>query len=72
MIVPTASPYTRPRTMENTITHPSIRTRLWYCLLSSLPNCVALSYEWGSPARDHDIFCEGKIVKVTSNLLAAL
>ncbi|PMD31058.1 hypothetical protein L207DRAFT_442758, partial [Hyaloscypha variabilis F] len=49
-----------------------IRTRLWYCLLSSLPNCVALSYEWGSPARDHDIFCEGKIVKVTSNLLAAL
>jgi hypothetical protein len=49
-----------------------IQIKLSYRPLSSLPQCEALSYEWGSPIRDCEIFCEGKILKVTENLLAAL
>ncbi|KAH9208645.1 heterokaryon incompatibility protein-domain-containing protein, partial [Leptodontidium sp. 2 PMI_412] len=49
-----------------------VQIRLLHHPLSSLPECEALSYEWGSPERDHEIFCEGKVLKVTSNLLAAL
>lgn len=39
---------------------------------SDMGKCKALSYEWGSPMRDVDISCEGKILKVTPNLKAAL
>ncbi|KAL5319278.1 hypothetical protein ACEPPN_012328 [Leptodophora sp. 'Broadleaf-Isolate-01'] len=49
-----------------------VHIRLFHHPLSSLPECEALSYEWGSPKRDHEVFCEGKVLKVTSNLLAAL
>jgi hypothetical protein len=49
-----------------------IQVKLRHRPLSFLPRCEELSYEWGSPTRDHDIYCEGKILKVTGNLLAAL
>lgn len=49
-----------------------IRIRLRHRPLSSMPQCEALSYEWGSPTRDHEIECEGKTLKVTANLLGAL
>ena len=49
-----------------------IQVKLCHRPLSDLPKCEALSYEWGSSTRDVDILCEGKILKVTPNLLAAL
>jgi Heterokaryon incompatibility protein (HET) len=50
----------------------SIQIRLRHYSLSFLPQCEALSYEWGSPTRDYEIDCEGMSLKVTTNLLAAL
>jgi hypothetical protein len=49
-----------------------IEVKLSHRPLSDLPLCEALSYEWGSPTRDHEISCEGKTLRVTTNLLAAL
>jgi hypothetical protein len=41
-------------------------------MLTDLPEYEALSYEWGEPVGTHPIYCGDKILKVTSNLLAAL
>ena len=49
-----------------------IRISLVHRPLSSLPECEALSYEWGSPTGNHEIVCKGKTLMVTTNLLAAL
>jgi hypothetical protein len=49
-----------------------IRISLVHRPLSSLPECEALSYEWGSPTGYHEIVCKGKTLMVTTNLLAAL
>ncbi|KAE9377662.1 hypothetical protein N431DRAFT_164474 [Stipitochalara longipes BDJ] len=49
-----------------------IQIKLSHRPLADLPLCEALSYEWGSPTRDHEISCEGKSLKVTINLIAAL
>jgi hypothetical protein len=49
-----------------------IQTKLSHHPLFDLPLCEALSYEWGPPTRDHEIICCGKILKVTTNLLAVL
>lgn len=50
----------------------TVQIKLSHRPLSDLPLCEALSYEWGCPTRDFEIRCEGKSMKVTSNLLAAL
>jgi len=31
-------------------------------------SCSAVSYEWGSSIRQHEVLCEGSILKVTANL----
>ena len=49
-----------------------IQVRLIYRPLSHMPQCIALSYEWGSPTRDFDIICDDKMLKVTENLVTAL
>jgi hypothetical protein len=50
----------------------AIQIRLCHRPLSTLRKCEALSYEWGSPTRDYEIYCEGQTLKVTGNLLAAM
>lgn len=40
--------------------------------LGSLDKCEALSYEWGSNDRRHDIICDGRVIKGTSNLITVL
>ena len=40
--------------------------------LSDIPTYEALSYEWGEPVRQYVLYCEGSVLKCTSNLLAAL
>lgn len=49
-----------------------IQIKLSHRGLADLPQCAALSYEWGSPDRNHDVLCNGKVLIVTSNLYAAL
>lgn len=46
--------------------------RLSHHPLSDLPQCEALSYEWGSKCRRHKVLCGGKAIKVTGNLINAL
>lgn len=53
-------------------TAEEMHVRFLHSPLSELPTCEALSYEWGEPTREHDIICEGKILKGTSNLLVVL
>jgi hypothetical protein len=50
----------------------NIKAAMHHCDLSALPTCEALSHEWGEPTRTRHIFCEDKILLVTTNLLAAL
>lgn len=45
-----------------------IRIVLHHGTLSGVPKCSAVSYEWGSKIREHDIFCDGRVLKVTANL----
>ena len=49
-----------------------IHVKLIHKVLSDIPQCSALSYEWRAPTREAEIFCNGKILKVTLNLVAAL
>ncbi|PVH80279.1 hypothetical protein DL98DRAFT_459952 [Cadophora sp. DSE1049] len=49
-----------------------VQVRLIHRPLSHVPQCIALSYEWGSPTRDSEIICNGAILKVTENLVTAL
>lgn len=49
-----------------------ISVRILHAPITEISNCEALSYEWGSPTQDVHIFCEGKTLKVTPNLVAAL
>ncbi len=46
----------------------AIRIVLHYDTIAQMSTCVAVSYEWGGTAREHEIFCEGKRLLVTSNL----
>ena len=41
-----------------------IQIKLSHHPLADLPRCEALSYEWGSPTRDHEINCEGKSLEL--------
>ncbi|CZR65940.1 uncharacterized protein PAC_15840 [Phialocephala subalpina] len=50
----------------------NIHANILHCPLADLSKCEALSYEWGELTREHGILCNGKTLKVTSNLLAAL
>ncbi|KAH8765194.1 heterokaryon incompatibility protein-domain-containing protein [Hyaloscypha finlandica] len=45
-----------------------IRVALHHRTLSDLPTCSAVSYEWGSNARELVIFCNDRVLKVTANL----
>jgi hypothetical protein len=45
-----------------------IRVALHHRTLSDLPTCSAVSYEWGSNVREHVIFCDDRVLKVTANL----
>jgi hypothetical protein len=45
-----------------------IRVALHHRTLSDLPTCSAVSYEWGSNVREHVIFCDNRVLKVTANL----
>lgn len=49
-----------------------IHIRLSHHPLRDLPECKVLSYVWGPEDREQDIVCEGKILKVTPNLLEVL
>ncbi|KAI6710313.1 hypothetical protein JHW43_007165 [Diplocarpon mali] len=49
-----------------------INIKLLHRSLLDLPTCSAVSYAWGSTERRHEIFCEGKALAVTSNLLLFL
>lgn len=40
--------------------------------LRKMPYFEAISYVWGSDGRNHDILCDGKIVKITTNLQQVL
>ncbi|KAK0103631.1 hypothetical protein ONS95_005643 [Cadophora gregata] len=53
-------------------TSDPIQVRLIHKPLSHMPQCIALSYEWGSPTRDFEIICDGALLKVTKNLVTAL
>ncbi|KAK4206858.1 heterokaryon incompatibility protein-domain-containing protein [Rhypophila decipiens] len=46
--------------------------RLEHRLLSSDPDYEALSYCWGVDDKDHQVICEGKIIKITASLFSAL
>lgn len=37
-----------------------------------LDECEAPSYVWGERERQHDIYCEGQIIRGTANILSAL
>jgi hypothetical protein len=37
-----------------------------------MPTCSAASYEWGSNVRQHEISCDGRILKVTANVALLL
>jgi hypothetical protein len=45
-----------------------IRVALHHRTLSDLPACSAVSYEWGPNVREHVIFCNGRVLKITANL----
>jgi hypothetical protein len=45
-----------------------IQVLLHHRTLLDLSTCAAVSYEWGSNIRQHEIHCEGKVIKVASNL----
>ncbi|PMD65593.1 uncharacterized protein K444DRAFT_659783 [Hyaloscypha bicolor E] len=45
-----------------------IRVALHHRTLSDLPTSSAVSYEWGSNVREHVIFCDDRVLKVTANL----
>lgn len=45
-----------------------IRVVIHHGALSDLPTYSAISYEWGSIVREHDIFCDDRVLKVTANL----
>jgi hypothetical protein len=49
-----------------------IKVRIHHKKVSSLRICETLSYEWGEPTRTKHIFCENRVLMVTTNLLAAL
>lgn len=49
-----------------------VHIKLYHQPLSALKECEALSYEWGSQFKDNIIYCDGKILKVTRNLMVAL
>ncbi|KAN0120187.1 HET domain containing protein [Hyaloscypha variabilis] len=49
-----------------------ICVKIHHRTLSDMPNCSAVSYEWGSSVREHAIFCDGRTIKVTANLLLLL
>jgi hypothetical protein len=45
-----------------------IQILLHHRTLLDLSTCAAVSYEWGSDVRQHEINCEGRVIKVTRNL----
>jgi hypothetical protein len=49
-----------------------IRVILHHRTLSDMSTCSAVSYEWGSNVRQHEISCDGRILKVTANLALLL
>lgn len=49
-----------------------IHVKLVHKIPSGIPQCLALSYSWGAPTREAEILFNGKILKVTPNLVAAL
>jgi Heterokaryon incompatibility protein (HET) len=49
-----------------------VHIKLYHQPLSTLKECEALSYEWGGQIKDNIIYCDGKILKVTRNLMVAL
>jgi hypothetical protein len=51
--------------------HP-VEVKLHHGTLSDLPKVAAISYEWGENVRRHKVLCEGRVLKVTTNLLDLL
>lgn len=49
-----------------------IQVRLVHKSLSQMPQCIALSYEWGARTRDFEIICDNATLKVTENLIKVL
>lgn len=50
----------------------AVRITLHHRDLSQMPTCVAISYEWGEITGQNEVFCDGRILRVTTNLLALL
>ncbi|KAF7923747.1 uncharacterized protein EAE98_007565 [Botrytis deweyae] len=49
-----------------------IQVRLVHKSLSQMPQCIALSYEWGARTGDSEIICDNATLKVTKNLIKGL
>ncbi|TGO51313.1 hypothetical protein BOTNAR_0360g00040 [Botryotinia narcissicola] len=49
-----------------------IQVRLVHKILSHIPECIALSYEWGARTRDFEIICDNATLMVTENIVKAL
>jgi hypothetical protein len=49
-----------------------ISCSLYAVAIDNMPTYTALSYTWGEPKLDHVLWCDGKEVRITSSLHAAL
>ncbi|KAH6665833.1 hypothetical protein B0J14DRAFT_491853 [Halenospora varia] len=49
-----------------------VTLKLCHRPLSFLPRCEALAYEWQPTSRKIEVSCDGKILKISPNLLSAL